>query len=67
MGAILSINAADQLLQELDKPGYPQKGLFLVSSWLFPILNGCLPDTLVIIDRLAWGFISLAFLVLPYI
>ena len=54
MGAILSMNAADQLLQELDKPGYPQTGLFLVSSWLFPIFKGCLPDTLVIIERSAW-------------
>ena len=54
MGAILSMNAADQLLQELDMPGYPQTGLFLVSSWLFPILKGCLPDILVIIERSAW-------------
>ena len=48
------MNAADQLLQELDMPGYPQTGLFLVSSWLFPILKGCLPDILVIIERSAW-------------
>ncbi len=54
MGAILSMNAADQLLQELDMPGYPQTGLFLVSSWLFPILKGCPPDILVIIERSAW-------------
>ena len=54
MGAILSMNAADQLLQELDMPGYPQTGLFLVSSWLFPILKRCPPDILVIIERSAW-------------
>jgi len=56
MGAILSMNAADQLLQELDNPGYPQTGSFLVSSWLFPIFEGCLPSTLVIIERSAWWF-----------
>ena len=56
MGAILSMNAADQLLQELYNPGYPQTGLFLVSSWLFPIFKECLPSTLVIIERSAWWF-----------
>ena len=56
MGAILSMNAADQLLQELDNPGYPQTGSFLVSSWLFPIFEECLPSTLVIIERSAWWF-----------
>ena len=56
MGAILSMNATDQLLQEMSNAAYPLTGSFLVSSWLMPIFDGYLPSTLVIIERTAWWF-----------
>tara|TARA_X000001036_G_scaffold438859_1_gene487885 strand:- start:1461 stop:2786 length:1326 start_codon:yes stop_codon:yes gene_type:complete len=56
MGAILSMNTTDQLLQEMGNSAYPQTGSFLVSSWLLPIFEGYLPSTLVIIERMAWWF-----------
>lgn len=56
MGAILSMNAADQLLQEMGNVAYPLTGSFLVSSWLMPIFDGYAPSTLLIIERMAWWF-----------
>ena len=56
MGALLSMNATDQLLQEMGNAAYPLTGSFLVSSWLIPIFDGYLPSTLVIIERTAWWF-----------
>ena len=56
MGAILSMNATDQMLQQLGNSAYPVTGSFLVSSWLLPIFEGYLPSTLVIIERAAWWF-----------
>ena len=56
MGAILSMNATDQLLQGMGNAAYPLTGSFLVSSWLMPIFDGYLPSTLVIIERTAWWF-----------
>jgi heterodisulfide reductase subunit C len=56
MGAILSMNATDQLLQEMGNAAYPLTGSFLVSSWLIPIFDGYLPSKLVIIERTAWWF-----------
>jgi heterodisulfide reductase subunit C len=56
MGTILSMNATDQLLQEMGNAAYPLTGSFLVSSWLIPIFDGYLPSKLVIIERTAWWF-----------
>lgn len=56
MGAILSMNATDQLLQEMGNAAYPLTGSFLVSSWLIPIFDGYAPSTLLIIERMAWWF-----------
>jgi ferredoxin len=55
MLAILTMNAADQLLQTQD-PHYTQTGALFFSSWLVPLFDGLSVSTLVIIERFAWWF-----------
>ncbi|KAA0990419.1 (Fe-S)-binding protein [Dyadobacter aurulentus] len=54
MLAILSMNAADSVLQEMGDPHYTQTGSFLFSQFLKPLFTGWEPDALVIYERFAW-------------
>jgi len=55
MIAILSMNAADQILQKTDSHYYPTGKLFF-SSFLIPLMDGVPAGTLVFIERAAWWF-----------
>ncbi|QRR02633.1 4Fe-4S dicluster domain-containing protein [Dyadobacter sandarakinus] len=54
MMAILTMNAADSTLQDLDNPHYPQTGTFLISQFLKPVFAGWNEHGLVIYERIAW-------------
>ncbi|MFZ9044494.1 MAG: 4Fe-4S dicluster domain-containing protein [Cyclobacteriaceae bacterium] len=54
MVAILSMNAADLVLQSQGVEHYASTGSFLVSSRLMPIFSGLDSGTLVLVERLAW-------------
>ena len=57
MIAILKMNAADQLLQELGTKGYPQTGTFYISSFLMkPFMTGFSAELLILTERVAWWF-----------
>jgi ferredoxin len=55
MTAILTMNAADQVLQSRD-PHYYETGPLFFSSWLVPLFEGLDTAALVIIERFAWWF-----------
>lgn len=55
MVAILTMNAADQLLQNTH-PGYPETGRLFFSSVLTPLFSSVEPSNLVVIERFAWWF-----------
>lgn len=55
MSAILTMNAADQLLQGQDSH-YVQTGSFFFSSFLMPLLDGMSVNALVLTERFAWWF-----------
>jgi heterodisulfide reductase subunit C len=55
MCAILTMNAADQLLQGRD-PHYVQTGALFFSSLLKPVFDNLSTASLVIIERVAWWF-----------
>ena len=53
--AILSMNSADAVLQQLDPDHYPSTGFLPVSGWLGPLIfNGWAVDWLVWIERMGW-------------
>lgn len=54
MCAIMTMNAADQVLQTRVEAGYTQTGTFFFSSFLMPLFEGLETGTLIIIERLAW-------------
>jgi heterodisulfide reductase subunit C len=54
MIAILSMNAADSVLQEMKNPHYTNTGDFAFSQFLKPLFTGWNENTLVIYERLAW-------------
>ena len=56
MVAILTMNAADQLLQERGVAGYTITGSLFFSSFLIPALSGLSESSLVIVERFAWWF-----------
>lgn len=57
MGALLKMNAADQILQSRAADHYIQAGSFPISSWLVvPFLNGWESSSLVMLERAAWWF-----------
>lgn len=57
MGALLKMNAADQILQARGVEHYTQAGSFPISSWLVvPIYNMFSTEMLVLIERIAWWF-----------
>ncbi len=57
MGALLKMNAADQILQSRGVAHYTQAGAFPVSGWLLaPLFSGFSDATLILIERAAWWF-----------
>lgn len=56
MIAFLSMNACDQLLQQMNSPHYAQTGLFFFSTPLMPVFAGLSESTLIFIERFAWWF-----------
>lgn len=54
MIAILSMNAADSILQERGAEHYHQVGNFFFSGFLQPIFAGLSDGALVIVERIAW-------------
>ena len=55
MAAILTMNAADQLIQEQDA-AYPDTGTLFFSSLLMPLFEGLSLQNLIIVERIAWWF-----------
>lgn len=57
MGALLKMNAADQVLQARGVEHYTHAGSFPISSWLFaPIYEHFSTGTLIFVERAAWWF-----------
>ena len=57
MGALLKMNAADQILQNRGVEHYIQAGSFPISSWLLvPLFNHFSSETLIAFERIAWWF-----------
>lgn len=54
MMAILSMNAADSILQERGVEHYPLVGSFFFSGFLIPIFSGLSDAALVAVERVAW-------------
>lgn len=54
MLAILSMNAADSILQERGAEHYPPVGSFFFSGFLIPIFSGLSDGALVAVERVAW-------------
>lgn len=55
MLAILTMNAADQVLQNMN-PAYPETGRLLFSSMLVPMFHSLPEATLIVIERFTWWF-----------
>ncbi|MBE7176009.1 MAG: (Fe-S)-binding protein [Mucilaginibacter polytrichastri] len=55
MTAFLTMNAADQALQQLNVPHYTQAGAFPVSEWISALLPPQ-ENTLIVIERFCWWF-----------
>jgi heterodisulfide reductase subunit C len=55
MLAILTMNATDQVLQDLD-PHYTATGKLFFSSFLIPVFDSLPIGSLIIIERFAWWF-----------
>ncbi|MCB0815545.1 MAG: Fe-S oxidoreductase, partial [Flavobacteriales bacterium] len=51
MGALLKMNAVDQLLQERGAEHFVKAGSFPVSSWLTPFFAGMDTGTLLVLER----------------
>lgn len=57
MGALLKMNAADQILQARGVSHFINAGSFPISSWLIvPIYEHFSSETLIIIERITWWF-----------
>jgi heterodisulfide reductase subunit C len=56
MLAILSMNAADQVLQTRNPEHYPSTGILFFSSVLIPLFNDLSTASLIFVERLAWWF-----------
>lgn len=54
MGAILTMNATDSILQIKGATGYPNTGTFLVSGAIAPWLEQMSVGTLIVVERAAW-------------
>ncbi len=56
MLAILSMNAADQVLQTHGAEHYTQTGSFLISGFMVPMFENMSTSSLLILERSAWWF-----------
>lgn len=56
MSAILTMNAADAVLQTKGAAHYTQTGPFFFSQVLIPVLDGMSVSTLIAIERIGWWF-----------
>ena len=56
MLAILTMNAADQILQTRPDAGFVNTGTLFFSSLLIPLFDGLSTGTLIFIERFAWWF-----------
>ena len=56
MMAILTMNAADQILQDRPGANYPETGFLFFSSALIPLLDGLSTTALIFVERFAWWF-----------
>lgn len=54
MLAILTMNAADSVLQEMGSEHYYPAGTFLISQVFKPLFNGWSESTLIVYERVAW-------------
>ena len=63
MVLFLTMNASDQVLQQMDAAHYTKAGTFPVSSFIAPLFAGFSEATLVIIERSAWWIHILGILV----
>ena len=63
MVLFLTMNASDQVLQQMDAAHYTKAGTFPVSSFIAPLFTGFSEATLVIIERSAWWIHILGILV----
>ena len=54
MGLFLTMNAADNQLQQLGVAHYEVAGMFPVSQYITPIFEGMSASTVVLIERTAW-------------
>ncbi|MFS4415692.1 4Fe-4S dicluster domain-containing protein [Maribacter sp. 2307ULW6-5] len=54
MGLFLTMNAADQQLQQMGAEHYVQAGAFPVSSHIAPLLDGMSQQALIVLERSAW-------------
>ncbi len=54
MGLFLTMNAADNQLQQIATAGYPEVGSFIVSGMIAPLFSGMTESGLIILERSAW-------------
>ena len=70
MGAFLSMNAADQILQARGAEHYVVAGSYPISQFIVPLFDGLSNGNLVIVERVTWWFHILGILAflnyLPY-
>lgn len=63
MGALLKMNACDQILQARGAEHYIQAGSFPVSQFLVPVIEGFSDSTLIFLERSMWWFHIIGILV----
>jgi heterodisulfide reductase subunit C len=63
MMLFLTMNASDQLLQQMDAAHYTKAGTFPISSFIAPLFEGFSETTLIIIERTAWWIHILGILI----
>jgi heterodisulfide reductase subunit C len=63
MMLFLTMNASDQLLQQMDVAHYTKAGTFPISSFIAPLFEGFSETTLIIIERTAWWIHILGILI----
>lgn len=56
MCSILTMNAADGILQSRGHAHFPEVGTFLVSSFIKPLFAGMSDSSLIFLERFAWWF-----------
>lgn len=70
MGAFLSMNAADSVLQSRGVAHYTEAGMFPISSFLIPVFENYSEASLIFVERFTWWFHIIGILLflnyLPY-